>query len=171
MRHHVKSLIAAAALIFIATPVLSANPSEPASKRSPLAAGKKIYGKKCGTCHALERSLTVKSDRAVWESTIKRMIEKGAKLKKGEATKILGYLSARSAFETKCNACHDLQRPLTTIKNPEQWQATVKRMAAMKPAKIADADAVAIAQYLSLVTTVKPAAPAAPATPVKPPAK
>jgi cytochrome c5 len=168
MRHHVKTLITAAALILIATPVLSAESSQPAAKHPPLAAGKKIYGNKCGTCHALERSLTVKSDRAVWESTIKRMIEKGAKLKKDEVAKILGYLSARSAFETKCNACHDLQRPLTAIKDPEQWQASVKRMAAMKPAQIADADAVAIAQYLSLVTRVKPAAPA---TPVKPAAK
>ena len=67
----------------------------------------------------------MQADRAGWESTIKRMIAKGAKLDKAQVEPILGYLSAKSAFETKCNTCHDLQRPLTAIKNPEQWKATV----------------------------------------------
>ena len=164
MHRRLQTLIAAAALVLVATPAFCA-------KSSPLADGKKFYGRKCGTCHTLERSLVVKSDRAGWESTIKRMTQKGAKLKKPEVAAILGYLSARSAFETKCNTCHELQRPLAAIKDPKQWQDTVKRMAAMKPGQITDADAGAIALYLSLVTPVKPAAAAKPATPAPPPHK
>jgi len=148
--------IAAAALTLSATAAIGAEPS-------PLAEGRSLFESKCVTCHSLERSLAVQTDRAGWESMIKRMIAKGANIDKAQVEPILGYLSAKSAFETKCNACHDLQRPLTAIKNPAQWQATVQRMAAMKPGQLADADAGAIALYLSLVTPVKPAAPAAPA--------
>ena len=150
------TLAAAAVLTLTATPALCAEPS-------PLAEGRTLFESKCATCHSLERSLAVQADRAGWENTIKRMIGKGAKLDKAQVEPILGYLSAKSAFEKKCNACHDLQRPLTAIKDAEQWKTTVLRMAAMKPGPITDADAGAITLYLSLVTPVKPAAPAAPA--------
>ena len=152
------TLVAAAALTLSATAAIGAEPS-------PLAEGRSLFEQKCVDCHTLERSLAVKADRAGWESTIKRMIAKGAKLDKTQVEPILGYLSAKSAFETKCNACHDLQRPLTAIKNAEQWKETVLSMAAKKPGPITDADAGAITLYLSLVTPVKPAAPAAPAAP------
>ena len=156
MRSHISTLIAAAVLTLAATPVLCADPS-------PLAGGKALYEKTCATCHALERSIAKKADKAGWEGTIKKMVANGAKLDESQSGLILGYLTAKSAFETKCNTCHDLQKPLVSIKNPEQWQATVRRMAAMKPGQLTDADAGAIILYLSLVTPVKPAAPAAPA--------
>jgi mono/diheme cytochrome c family protein len=158
MRAYVQTLIAAAALTLCATAATGA-------ETSPLAAGRELFEKKCAGCHTLERSLAVQADRATWEGTIKRMITKGAAIEKAQVEPILGYLGAKSSFEMKCNGCHDLQRPLTAIKNPEQWQATVKRMAAMKPGLLTDADAGAVALYLSLVTPVKAAVPAAPAAP------
>ena len=150
------TLAAAAVLTLAAAPVFSADPS-------PLAGGKELYEKTCATCHPLERSLAKKADKAGWEGTLKKMVANGAKLDESQSGLILGYLTAKSAFETKCNTCHDLQRPLVSIKNAEQWQTTVRRMAAMKPGQLTDADAGAITLYLSLVTPVKPAAPAAPA--------
>lgn len=154
MRTRFSTLIAAAALTLSATAAVGA-------ETSPLAEGRSLFESKCVTCHTLERSLAVQADRAGWESMIKRMIAKGAKIDKAQVEPILGYLGAKSSFETKCNGCHDLQRPLTAIKNPEQWKANVLRMAAMKPGTISDADAGAIALYLSLVTPIKPATPAA----------
>jgi len=154
MRTRFSTVVAGIALTLAATPALCAAPS-------PLAEGKLLFEKNCAVCHTIERSLAVQADRAGWEATINKMIVKGAKLEKAQVEPILGYLTAKSAFETKCNTCHDLQRPLTAIKNPEQWQATVKLMAAKKPGPITDADAGAIALYLSLVTPVKPATPAA----------
>ena len=148
--------IIAAALTLSATAAIGAEPS-------PLADGRALFEKKCATCHPLERSLVVQADRAGWESTIKRMIAKGADLDKTQVEPILGYLSAKSSFETKCNTCHDLQRPLAAIKNAEQWKATVQNMSAKKAGHLAEADAGAITLYLSLVTPVKAAAPAAPA--------
>ncbi len=153
MRKHFHTLFAAA-LTLAATPALCADPT-------PLAEGKALFEKKCVTCHTLERSLAVQADRAGWEGTVKQMITKGADLDKAQVEPILGYLAAKSAFETKCNTCHDLQKPLTAIKDAEQWKATVQRMSAMKPGHLADADAGAITLYLSLITPVAPVTPAA----------
>lgn len=150
------TVIAATVLTLAATPALCAEPS-------PLAGGKALYEKTCATCHALERSLAKQADKAGWEGTIKKMVANGAKLDESQSGLILGYLTAKSAFETKCNACHDLQKPLAAIKDAGQWKATVLRMAAMKPGHLADADAGAITLYLSLVAPARPAAPAAPA--------
>lgn len=146
------TVVAAAALTLAAGPAFCGEPS-------PLAEGKSLYENKCAACHPIERSLAVQADRAKWQSTINQMIAKGAKIDKAQVEPILGYLTARSAFETKCNTCHELQKPLAAIKKPEQWRATVQRMAAMKPGQLSDADAGAIALYLSLVAPVEPAAP------------
>jgi hypothetical protein len=72
------------------------------------------------------------------------MVKNGAALTQAEVDQVVGYLGAKSAFESRCNSCHELQRPLTAIKNPEQWRATVVRMAAMKPGVITDGEAGAI---------------------------
>lgn len=138
----------AAALTLAAVPALAAEPS-------PIAAGKAVFEKKCATCHSLDRSLAQKADHAGWQEILARMVKKGAALDKAEVDQVLAYLGAKSAFESRCNSCHDLQRPLTAIKNPEQWQATVAVMAAKKPGVITESDAGAISLYLSLV---KPAA-------------
>lgn len=158
MRTSLTAIAATLALTLAAAPAFCAEPS-------PLAEGKALYEKTCATCHTLERSLAKKADKAGWEGTIKKMIANGATLNESQSGLILGYLAAKSAFEAKCNTCHDLQRPLTAIKNPEQWRATVQRMAAMKAGHLADADAGAITLYLSLVTPVAAAAPSAPAAP------
>jgi cytochrome c5 len=155
MHRHFRTAVTAAVLTLSASAAIGAEPS-------PLAAGKALYETTCVTCHALERSLAVQSDRAGWEARIKRMVANGAKISDAQAGQIVGYLAAKSAFETKCNTCHDLQRPLAAIKNPEQWKTTVQRMAAMKAGHLTDADAGAITLYLSLATPAAPAAPAAP---------
>ena len=152
MRTRFTAVIAAAALTLSVTAAMSAEPS-------PLTEGRALYENTCATCHTLERSLAKQADRAGWESTVKKMIANGAKLDESQSGLILGYLAAKSAFETKCNTCHDLQRPLLAIKNPEQWKATVARMAALKTGHLTDADTGAITLYLSLVTPVAPAAP------------
>jgi len=146
--------LVAAFLILATTAAVGAEPS-------PLARGRALFEKKCDPCHSLDRSLDTQQDRADWEKTIIRMIRKGAQIDKAQLSPILGYLSAKSSFETKCNTCHDLQRPLTAIKNPEAWQATVARMSSIMPRHLTEADAGAITLYLSLVTPVNPDAPAA----------
>jgi cytochrome c5 len=142
---HRFALATLAALALTAAPVLAAEPS-------PLAGGKAVFEKKCATCHTLDRSLAMKADYDGWKEILARMVKKGAALDKTEFDQVLAYLGAKSAFESRCNTCHDLQRPLTAIKDPGQWLATVTLMAAKKPGVITEADAGAIALYLSLVT-------------------
>jgi predicted secreted protein len=154
MNRSLFAFVAAAALNLAAAPAFCAEPS-------PLAEGKALFESTCATCHTLDRALAVQADRAGWEGRIKRMIANGAKLDEAQSGKIVGYLAAKSTFETKCNTCHDIQKPLTAIKNAEQWKTTVLRMSGMKPQHISDAEAGAITLYLSLVTPVKAAAPAA----------
>jgi cytochrome c5 len=151
MKQHRHTVIALIALTLFVAPVFGAGPS-------PLADGKTLFDGRCGTCHEIERSLAMQSDRAGWETRIKRMVANGAKIDKSESARILDYLTAKSSFETKCNTCHNLEKPLAAIKNPKEWQATVARMAAMKPGTISDVDAGAIALYLSLVTPIQPPA-------------
>jgi cytochrome c5 len=126
-----------------------------AEKSSPLAEGKALFEETCNTCHGLDKTLGKTANREGWSATISRMIANGAQLDNGQSEAILGYLTAKSTFETKCNTCHDLDQPLTAIKSPELWRETVLRMSAMKPGHINDAEAGAITLYLSLVTPVQ----------------
>jgi cytochrome c5 len=135
--------------------VLAALPLTAAEKTSPLAEGRALFEKTCKTCHGLDKSLGKTADRGAWKSTIDRMIANGARIDESQTEMILGYLTAKSTFETKCNTCHDLDRPLTAIKSPELWRETVLRMSAMKQGHINDAEAGAITLYLSLVTPAK----------------
>ena len=121
--------------------------------KSPLAEGKSLFESVCNKCHELDRSLGKKADQAGWEKTINQMISSGADFEEGQAELILGYLTAKSTFETRCNTCHNLERPLSMIKSQKEWKATVARMSAMKPKQITDAEAGAITLYLSLVTS------------------
>lgn len=147
--------------VFIAAVILGLSVTAASGTEvATIARGRALFVKKCDPCHSLERSLEIREDRAGWAAVLRRMIIRGAKLDKPQIEPILTYLSAKSAFETKCNGCHELERPLTAIKTPEQWQQTVQRMAARKPGLLSSTDAEAVWLYLTLVTTVDPGAPA-----------
>jgi mono/diheme cytochrome c family protein len=75
----------------------------------------------------------------------------GAAVDAAGREKILGWLTAKSTFNTKCSACHGTDRPLGKSKSRADWTATVQRMAAKKAGSITDAEAAAIAAYLSIV--------------------
>ena len=130
------------------------------AETSSFARGRALFEKKCEDCHSLERAFDAQKDRAGWESVIRRMIAKGAKLEKAQIAPLLAYVGARSAFESRCNGCLGLDRPLAAIKDPEQWQQTVRRMTAKRPGLLTDADAEAVGQYLTLVTLAEPGASA-----------
>jgi len=57
--------------------------------------------------------------------------------------------AAKSTFETKCSKCHGIDRPLSKNKDAAGWQETVKRMQGKLAGHISDAEAAAIARYLS----------------------
>jgi cytochrome c5 len=54
--------------------------------------GKALFEAKCTACHAADRALSQKKDRAGWERTVERMKAKGAQVGADEAAAIAGYL-------------------------------------------------------------------------------
>jgi cytochrome c5 len=55
---------------------------------------KELFEQKCGTCHALSRSTSLKKTAREWQRTVSRMKNSlGAQLTDQEATAIVEYLS------------------------------------------------------------------------------
>jgi mono/diheme cytochrome c family protein len=122
-----------------------------ADPHDSLAAGKAGFEKVCSACHGLDRPNAKNLDAAAWGATVDRMKGKGAAVTDENRGKIVGWLAAKSTFETKCSACHGVDRPLGKNKSRADWTATVQRMAGKKPGAIGEADAATIAAYLAIV--------------------
>ena len=75
--------------------------------------------KLCSQCHELERSISLRQDRAGWQATINKMVDLGAKASDAEITATLDYLAAHYPADevprinvNKCRAI-DLESGLT----------------------------------------------------------
>jgi cytochrome c5 len=64
---------------------------------------------------------------------------------------VVAFLAAQSLFETKCSACHDLEKPLSKREKTADWQATVERMAAKRAGHLTVTKVAEIAAFLSAV--------------------
>ena len=54
--------------------------------------GKAVMESRCADCHGVERILSASKDRSGWESTINRMMSKGATLNSEEKVALIDYL-------------------------------------------------------------------------------
>jgi mono/diheme cytochrome c family protein len=54
--------------------------------------GKAIVDNACSSCHGIKKVNDAKKNDAEWESTLDRMIKKGAKVKPEERAAVLQYL-------------------------------------------------------------------------------
>ena len=54
--------------------------------------GKEVLESRCGDCHGLDRVTSKTKDRAGWQSTVNRMISKGANLNADEKAALIDYL-------------------------------------------------------------------------------
>jgi mono/diheme cytochrome c family protein len=125
-----KYLLTAALAALAASLFVSAVPAqEGADPMETLAGGKAAFEKKCSFCHSLARSLALQKDRSQWSRTVKRMVSYGAPLNSSERGAVTSYLSAKSNFETHCNACHSNLRVLSDEAIKNDWKETVGRMA------------------------------------------
>lgn len=59
----------------------------------PDAPGREETRKVCSGCHELEKSCSLRQDRAAWQNTIEKMLALGAKASDKEFTAVLDYLS------------------------------------------------------------------------------
>ncbi len=59
-----------------------------------------------------------------------------------------GEGEAQSLFETRCSACHELERPKSKRKTADAWEKTVRRMQEKRKSGIAEGEAKVIAEFL-----------------------
>ena len=126
MKHLLTALLAVAALALFAA---NLSAGEAAGSLEVLTEGKTAFEKKCGFCHSLARTLSQNKERAQWSQAVKRMVAYGAPLNSTERNAVTSYLTAKSNFETNCNACHSNLRVLSGEAIGKDWKETVGRMA------------------------------------------
>jgi hypothetical protein len=57
--------------------------------------GKAVMEDRCGSCHGLEKVTKASKDRAGWETTVTRMMGKGAALNAEEKAALIDYLVSK----------------------------------------------------------------------------
>ena len=143
-----KTLLTAALVLAAATAAHAAGTTP-----DPLAAlqsGKKTFETACSKCHKLDLPLSKRFDRAGWEGILGTMTARGASFAPADRALIVDYLVVKSTFETKCSTCHGTQSALSAKRSRDQWEATVKRMAAKQPPAFTQQEIDLITAYLTL---------------------
>ncbi len=123
-----RQLTAALTVALVAAAVPAVRSTEGASRVEVLKTGKEKFEQTCKFCHSLERSLARNKSREEWSLTVKRMVTYGAPLNSAQRESVTAYLSAKSAFETNCNACHSNLRVLSRPIGDGDWKETIERM-------------------------------------------
>ncbi|HTA43609.1 MAG TPA: photosystem P840 reaction-center cytochrome c-551 [Bryobacteraceae bacterium] len=105
-----------------------------------------LMQRRCSKCHNLDRVVGARKDADGWRNTVDRMRAiASAGISETEAQTIILYLAsqnrpngseqtakmavARALVDQRCGRCHTLDRVYKTIKTPDEWRATVGRMA------------------------------------------
>jgi cytochrome c5 len=121
--------------------------------QDPLAAlqsGKKTFESACSKCHKLDLALSKRLDRPGWEGILGAMTARGGSFAPAERALIVDYLVVKSTFESKCSTCHATQSALASKRTREQWEKTVRRMAAKNPPEFTPQEIEQIIAYLTL---------------------
>ena len=140
--------LACIAALFAATPLQAQNrPGLPEGE------GRDIITTACSQCHTLATIIAGREGPNGWRRHVYNMVLRGAQLNESEAETVIKYLSAhfgpgaappagaaaatrialpggpgKELVETRCVACHDLER-VAVVKRPRQhWSAIVANM-------------------------------------------
>jgi len=82
--------------------------------------GEKLFKRKCGSCHSLERSLEKTKDVKAWKRTVKRMVRHaGGRIKKDDGGKIAEYLASGGMTETSIIAEAEEIKKIVDIEDHE----------------------------------------------------
>ena len=57
--------------------------------------GKSVMESRCGSCHGLDRITSKSKDRDAWQTTVNRMIGKGATVNAEEKAALIDYLVSK----------------------------------------------------------------------------
>jgi len=103
-----------------------------------LSKGEKILNASCITCHDLRKVQTQALDAEGWTKIVNAMVEKGAKVQKGDIPMLVRFLEdnygplpegpGKAIVLEKCTVCHDLSRVRQHLATPEEWADTLGAM-------------------------------------------
>jgi len=98
----------------------------------------KILNTTCLACHGIRPIQTQALDAEGWKKIVDSMIEKGAKVEKGDVPTLVTYLednfgplpegNGKQILLNKCTNCHDLKRVRQHFASPEEWADTLSSM-------------------------------------------
>jgi cytochrome c5 len=135
----------------------------------PPGEGRDLLVTACSQCHVLNVIMSMREGPAGWRRHVHNMVTRGAQLTAPEAETVIAYLAAnfgpgsaaagaavvalpagpgKELVETRCTACHDLERVAVVKRQKADWPALVANMVGRGAAASPD-EAQAIASYLA----------------------
>jgi len=115
----------------------------------PPGEGRDMLATACATCHTLNIIVSMREGPTGWRRHVTNMVMRGAQLNPGEADTVIAYLTAnfgpgvpaagaaaialppgpgKELVETRCTACHDLERIAVVKRQKAQWPDLVANM-------------------------------------------
>jgi cytochrome c5 len=148
MQRMKKTAILASLILAAAVPTFAGEAAK--DPVEALRSGKQTFETACSKCHKLDLALAKRLDRPGWEAILGAMTARGGSFAPAERALIVDYLVVKSTFENKCSTCHGTQSALAAKRSREQWEKTVKRMAAKNPPVFTTQEIEQITAYLTL---------------------
>jgi len=118
----------------------------------------KIVNTTCISCHDIRKIQTKALDADGWKKVVDSMIEKGAKVEKGDVPSLVSYLednfgplpegTGKEVVLEKCTMCHDLKRVRQHFASPEEWADTLGAME-NEGLRISDEEFAIVLRYLA----------------------
>jgi len=134
----------------------------------PPGEGRDLLTTACSQCHVLNVIVAMREGQAGWRRHVYNMVTRGAQLTSPEAETVIAYLAAnfgpgaapaaaaavtlpagpgKELVETRCIACHDLERVVVVKRQKADWPTLVANMVG-RGAVATPEEARAIASYL-----------------------
>jgi mono/diheme cytochrome c family protein len=164
-------MLGAAALGLAVIAIAGADPAhaQGAQQRPlPPGEGRDLLATACAQCHNLSIIVSMREGSAGWRRHVYNMVTRGAQLTSPEAEAVIGYLAAnfgpgstsvtappvalpagpgKELVESRCTACHDLERVAVAKRQRGDWAALVANMVGRGAVASPD-EAKAITSYL-----------------------
>ncbi len=166
MRHLLSALGIAALAIAAAGPA-HAQGTQP--RALPPGEGRDLLATACSQCHVLNVIMAMREGPGGWRRHVYNMVTRGAQLTSPEAEAVIAYLATnfgpgpapvgavavtlpagpgKELVETRCTACHDLERVAVIKRQKADWPALVANMVGRGAVASPD-EAQAITSYLA----------------------
>jgi cytochrome c5 len=166
-----RNLLRAAALGIAAIMIAGAGPAHAQGappRPLPPGEGRDLLATACAQCHNLGIIVSMREGPTGWRRHVFNMVTRGAQLTSPEAEAVIGYLATnfgpgatpvaaapvalpagpgKELVESRCTACHDLERVAVAKRQRGDWPALVANMVGRGAAASPD-EAKAITSYL-----------------------